>query len=248
MLETEMDKIHSPVNSSLGELGRQYKKEGVDLVIAASTHWQNDEFLIDDSKFHKTVYDYYGFRTSLEYDVAGHPEMARWIFQEAEKEYAFPRPGHHGADHAVTIPMHFLFPEKDIPVVITSVGGSLEESLHRGSALRHAVDKSPWNVLFIASGSLSHDLEAFVYRQPDPVHRLFDRTVMDLLEQGKGKALADMDPALVRAGKPEGAFRDVFMLLGFMGPSVRGRVEAFESIPGVGLGVICFENDPVLKS
>ncbi len=240
MLEAEMDGILSPVNESLKQTGKELMDKGIDVVIAASTHWITDDFKVDASPFHRTVYDYYGFRTSLEYDVPGHPELADLVLKTGESEFAYPRTGKRGADHAVTIPMHFLFPEKNVPVVPVSVGGTPEEALLRGRVIRRAAEKSGLNVLFMASGSLSHDLEFFTTGRHDSAHQLFDRTVMHFLEQGKGMSLTDMDENLLMTGKPEGWFRDLFMLLGFMGTGTRGHVQAYETLPGVGLAVLRF--------
>jgi aromatic ring-opening dioxygenase catalytic subunit (LigB family) len=96
-------------------------------------------------------------------------------------------------------------------------------------------------VLFLASGALSHDLDAWIERSPDPLYGEFDRSVLDHLAGGTGMELLEMEQTLIDRAKPEGAFRDLFMLLGVMGCGAKGQMMAYESLPGVGMGVIFFD-------
>lgn len=245
LLQQERRGDRSSVIRALRAIGLELKGDGLDLVIAISTHWRRDEYCIDPAPSHRTVYDYSGFPYTIDYDVMGHPEMAEEIIRTGQEDLVFPEGAHCGADHAVAIPMHFLFPERNVPVVPVSTGGNRNEALRRGRSLRRAVDRSGYRVLLLASGSLSHDLEALSMWQSDPMHRFFDRTLMDLLEKGRGMDLEILDGTLIEAGKPEGDLCDLFMVLGFMGVASRAKVHAYESIPGVGLGVMGFQGEGV---
>ncbi len=245
MLEDEMDGKNTAVIQSLKNLGTKLRADGVEAVLAASTHWLTDGFYIDNSSLHKTVYDYYGFRTSLSYDVPGLPALAESLKKAGDEDFIYPEFANHGADHAVTIPLHFMFPEADIPVVVLSTGGNSMEAFRWGRIIRKCVIESNKNVLFLASGALSHDLLSFTQHSVDPAHLLFDKSVLNLLSNGHGLDLMNIDPALLRAAKPEGMLRDLYMLLGFVGSETNGEVLAYESLPGVGCGVVWFENEIV---
>lgn len=240
LLEDEIDGRCGPVIHSLRSLGHRLAEEEIDVVVAASTHWLSDDFLVDASRQHRTVHDYYGFRVQLQYDAPGHPELAGLILEEGQKGLVFPRMQRRGVDHAVTIPMHFLFPEINVPVVPVSVGGCLVEAFRRGRAIGHAVRQSGLRCLFLASGALTHDIEAFLTKSPHPEQEDFDRSVLDLLSRGRGMEISDIDPGRVDQAQPEGWFRDIYMLLGALGSRSMAEIMAYESLPGVGMGVAWF--------
>jgi|GEM_PF-1184331 len=243
LLEDEMDQKSSSVITALQDIGKRMEEWGVEAVVAATTHWQTGEkFFIDNSPFHKTVMDYYGFRKEIEYDVSGQPELAELLLQAGEKNLIYPSVRKHGIDHAIAIPLHFMFPEKKIPVIPLSVSGSPLCAFRWGRTLGSTLRNWGGKVLFLASGSLSHDLSCFMRGERVREHETFDRQVLALLSEGKGMDVIDIDKELIKAAKPEGKFRDLCMLLGVMGSQTRGRVRAYERLPGVGQGVVEFKD------
>ncbi|AIF53336.1 hypothetical protein [Pelosinus sp. UFO1] len=241
LLEDEMDHPSSPVIKALQESGKRMQDWGVEAVVAVTTHWQtNDKFFIDNSSLHETVMDYYGFRPKIEYDVLGHPKLANLLLQAGEKNLIFPNSSKHGADHAIAIPLHFMFPEKNIPVIPLSVSGSLLCAFRWGRTLGHTLRNWGGKVLFLISGSLSHDLTCFMNGKMRLEHETFDRRVLKLLSEGKGMDVLKIDQELMEIAKPEGNFRDLFMLLGVMGSETPGHIRAYEKLPGVGMGIVEF--------
>jgi len=73
-------------------------------------------------------------------------------------------------------------------------------------------------------------------------HEEFDRQVLALLSEGTGMDVLAMDKELIKMAKPEGNFRDLCMLLGVMGSQTRGHVRAYDKLPGVGQGVVEFND------
>lgn len=243
LLEDEMDHKSSSVIKALQNSGKRMEEWGVEVVVAATTHWQTEEkFFIDNSSFHETVMDYYGFRKTIEYDVAGHPALAELLQKAGEKNLIFPSILKHGVDHAITIPLHFMFPDKNIPVIPLSVSGSPLCAFRWGRTLGSTLRSWGGKALILASGSLSHDLSCFKRGKVLREHEEFDRQVLKLLSQGKGMDVLNIDPELIKIAKPEGAFRDLCMLLGVMGSQTCGYVQAYEKLPGVGLGVVEFKD------
>lgn len=240
LLEDELDGRETPVITALRQAGQELKAWNIDAVVAISTHWQTQEFRVDDSALHQTVTDYYGFRREIRYDVPGHPALARHLLQAGRDNLIFAQPERHGADHAISIPLYFMFPERDVPVIPLSIAGSALCAFRWGRTLGSALREWGGNVLVLASGSLSHDLHSFATGRILTEHQLFDQQVLQQLMAGNGMDLLQMNPDLIKLAKPEGEFRDLFMLLGILGSKSRGRVEAYESLPGVGLGVVSF--------
>lgn len=241
LLKDELNHKNSAIIIELQSIGRKLKSWGVQVVVAVSTHWQTDDkFFIDNSPWHKTLTDYYGFRSEVEYDVAGYPELAGLLLEAGHRNLIFPSVGLHGADHAITVPLHFMFPDRDIPVIPLSVSGSLLCAFRWGRTLGTTLRNWGGKTLFLSSGSLSHDLSSFMSGHRTAEHEEFDFQVLGLLAQGKGIDVAKLDPNLIKLAKLGGEFRDLFMLLGVMGSQTPGYVRAYEKLPGVGLGVVEF--------
>ncbi len=241
LLEDELDGKDNAVVNALRDSGKRLKEWGVEAVIAVTTHWQTGaNFALDAADTHKTVTDYYGFRTEVEYDVAGQRELANRLLDAGAKSLVFPQNAKHGVDHAVTIPLHFMFPERDVPVVPLSVAGSPIDAFRWGRALGGALREWGGKTLLLVSGSLSHDLRTLMTGRSRREHGEFDRQVLDLLSSGNGMAVLELDENLVELAKPEGAFRDLYILLGALGSTAKGEVKAYEAMPGVGLGVVEF--------
>lgn len=241
LLEDEMDQRSSVVITALQDIGRRMTEWGVEVIVAATTHWQTEEnFYVDNSPLHKNLMDYYGFRREIEYDAPGQPELAELLLKAGQKNLLFPRALKHGIDHAIAIPLHFMFPKQNIPVIPLSVARSPLCAFRWGRTLGSTLRKWGGKVLFLASGSLSHDLSCFMQGKMLKEHEQFDRQVLGLLSQGQGMDVLDIDPQLIKQAKPEGDFRDLCMLLGVMGSQTRGHVQAYEQLPGVGQGVVEF--------
>lgn len=243
LLEDELDEKSSAVLTALRDVGARMEEWGVEAVVAATTHWQTKEnFFIDNSPLHKNVMDYYGFRREIEYDVAGQPELAEKLRKAGEENLVFPRMQKHGIDHGIAIPLHFMFPKRNIPVIPLSVGGSHLCAFRWGRTLGAALRSWGGKALFLASGSLSHDLGYFMSGKRLGKHVEFDQQVLELLAEGKGMDVLKIEEQLIKEGKPEGDFHDLCMLLGVMGSQTRGQVKAYENLPGVGLGVVEFKD------
>jgi len=241
LLEDEMVGAMSPVITALQESGKKLKEWGVEVVVAVTTHWQTKEnFSIDNSKFHNTVTDYHGFKAEVQYDVLGHPELAELLYKAGEKNLVFPQMTKRGVDHAVTIPLHFMFPEQDVPVIPLSISGSPICAFRWGRTLGHTLRQWGGKVLFLVSGSLSHDLRGFMTGKIRTEHPIFDQQVLQLIKEGRGMDVLEIDKHLIEIAKPEGGFRDLYMLLGVMGAQAHGTTLAYEKLPGVGMGIVEF--------
>jgi aromatic ring-opening dioxygenase catalytic subunit (LigB family) len=241
LLAEKIDDQSSSVIAALQDCGKRMKEWGVEVVVAVTTHWQTeDKFFIDNSSLHETLMEYSNCETKFAYDVFGHPELAELLLRAGEKNLIFPSIRKHGTDHAIAIPLHFMFPEKNIPVIPLSVSGSMLCSFRWGRTLRNTLRKWGGKVLFLASGSLFHDFNCFMSGKMLMEHEKLDWQVLKLLSEGKGMDILGIDQELMGIAKLEGDFRDLFMLLGVMGSQTQGKIRAYEKLPGVGLGIIEF--------
>jgi Uncharacterized conserved protein len=242
LLEDEMNTNDSSIIKALRNLGNRLRIRGINVIIAATAHWQTEgNFFIDNSPVHNTLNDYFGFTKDADYDAVGHPEIARYIQEAGNRNLIFPKFRKYGIDHAITIPLHFMFPEYDIPVIPISVSGTSICAFRWGRTIGSVLKELDIKALFMASGSLTHNPYYFTKGEFNQEHALFDRKVLDFISNGKGMDLLKIDPRLIKEAQPEGGFRDLFMLMGAMGSQSYGKIKAYERLPGVGMSVVEFE-------
>ncbi len=180
-------------------MAKGWKSGGGEVVVAVTTHWQTeDKFFIDNSLLHETSMEYSNCETQFAYDVFGHPELAELLLQAGERNLIFPSICKHGTDHAIAIPLHFMFSEKNIPVIPLSVSGSMLCSFRWGRTLRDTLRKWGGKVLFLASGSLFHDFNCFMSGKMLMEHEKLDWQVLKLLSEGKGMDILEIDQSLMR--------------------------------------------------
>ena len=135
-----------------------------DAVIVLSPHWQTNGLVISSGAAPETIHDFYGFPTalySLQYPVNGAPEVAHQLIQHlADKAIPARLERARGLDHGAWVPLRYLFPHAKVPVMQISlpVNWGSHELYQLGVALS---DFLPQKVLFVGSGSLTHNLYEF---------------------------------------------------------------------------------------
>lgn len=227
---------------ALRQAGEALRRRGVALAVVATTHWQPaGPFLVDPAARHPTVTDFYGFPVELAYAPPGEPALARKLVEAGQAAGLPVEEGSHGADHGVTVPLHFLFPAADVPTVILSVSRrDLGECRRWGEAVARVLAADGRGAALLISGCLAHDLAAFQAARPTDTAR-FDAAVLDLLRRGRFAELASLNPELVSLGRPEGELRDLALLGGALGGGAQGHLLAYDgSLPGVGMAVVEF--------
>lgn len=145
-------------------------------------------------------------------------------------------------DHGILVPMSFINARR---IVALSVVGRYDTHRRLGELLRRCVDQRGGEVLFVASGDMSHRLTVDGPYRFDPNGPAFDRRVVQHLEGGDFAALETIDPALVD-GAGECGLRSLIALGAFLGDDARRepRVLSYEGPFGVGYLVAAFGGDP----
>jgi gallate dioxygenase len=133
-------------------------------------------------------------------------------------------------DHSVIVPLHFMTPKMQVPVIPVFVGGhipplpSARRCFELGMAIRQALLDWPQPLRVVAIGSGSFSLEVFGPRiapgksdgVPDPA---WAERVCVLLEQGAVDCLIGeaTEQQLLRAGNVGGELLDWIVMLGVVG-------------------------------
>ncbi|WP_095097771.1 class III extradiol ring-cleavage dioxygenase [Pseudomonas sp. Irchel 3A5] len=215
----------------LAELGRELPKP--DAIVVLSPHWMTrGEVSVTASTAPKTIHDFGGFPDALyqvSYPAPGAPELASHIVDLLQtagwKSRLDPA---RGLDHGAWVPLLYLAPEADIPVVQVSMPATLDtrSAWQLGVALKPLREM---NVLIVASGSLTHNLYEFrgaTAHGADYVKQ-FAAWTARTLQAGTIDQLLDYKqyaPSAERAHPTDEHFLPLFIALGAAGNSYQTMV------------------------
>lgn len=146
-------------------------------------------------------------------------------------------------DHGTIVPLYFVENKySSFKIVHITYGGLSPMQLYRfGKIIKEAVEESGKNVVFIASGDLSHRLKDEGPYDYSPHGEKFDAEVVSLLTKGDVAGVFNMNCETVEnAG--ECGLRSYYIMLGAMeGNEIKGELLSYEGTFGVGYAVMKFE-------
>lgn len=130
-------------------------------VLVASAHWETASPMLTGGERHDTVHDFSGFPAplyDLRYDAPGDPALAQRVAGLLrDAGVASTIDGGRGLDHGAWVPLRWMYPAADLPVIQLSVQTALGTAHHLrvGQALEPLRDEG---VLVIGSGHATHNL------------------------------------------------------------------------------------------
>ncbi len=150
------------VGPRLAEIGQSLPRPRA--IVVATAHWLATRPLVGAAAQPETVHDFGGFPPelyTLQYPAPGDPALAGEIQQLLEQAGlpAAQDPAR-GLDHGVWVPLRFLYPQADIPVVPVSIQPRLGPA-HAFAVGRALAPLREQGVLVIGSGSITHNLHDF---------------------------------------------------------------------------------------
>lgn len=198
-------------------------------ILIASAHWETQLPMLTGGARLETIHDFSGFPPELyrlRYDTAGSPELAaRAAALLKAADFTSAVNACRGIDHGAWVPLRWMYPALDVPVVQLSVQTALGAAHHLrlGAALAALRDEG---VLVIGSGHATHNLRDWVQHRGDPRPAdyavQFSEWVHERLVRGERDALLawrDQAPAAARAHPTEEHFLPLFVALGAAGRS-----------------------------
>lgn len=145
-------------------------------------------------------------------------------------------------DHGAIVPLYFVNKKfNDYRVVHITYGMLSDIQLYKfGMAIKHAVEESDTNAVFIASGDLSHALKENGLYAYNPYGEKFDNEIIRLLKSGDVLGVFNMDQCMIENAGQCG-LRSYHIMLGAMdGYKIKGELLSYEGTFGVGYGVMKF--------
>jgi len=143
-------------------------------------------------------------------------------------------------DHGAAVPLYFINEEfkkhnKKFSVVsISTPFLSLHELFYFGGIIRKAVENYDGNIVYLASGDLSHRLTVSAPAGYSPEGAIYDKRIVELIKSANYDKLLDTDPeSMEKAG--ECGTRSFAIMFGAMAKDkLKGEVYSYEGPFGVG--------------
>ncbi len=221
-------------------------------IVVASAHWETSLPMLSGRESLDTIHDFGGFPAELyrvRYDVPGSPATAQRaadLLREAGFTPAVN--GCRGIDHGAWVPLKWMYPERDVPVIQVSVQTPLGTAHHLrvGEALAPLADEG---VLIVGSGHVTHNLQDWFRHHADPrpldyvaqfsdwLARTIDANDRDALLNYRDRA-----PSATRAHPTEEHFLPLFVALGAAGPAARAR-RVYATIDAAALAMDAYRFD-----
>jgi protocatechuate 4,5-dioxygenase beta chain len=188
---------------AMGEMRERLAAARPDVVVAFSNdhllNWpinNTPEFTVGIDALHVGPADWYDEWLALDkYRIPGHPGLARYIVNEgARRRIAFSYLRNMQFDDGISVPMHYLNPTSEIPLVPVTMNCTVppiptpERAYQVGTALREMFAAFPDDIRIavLATGGLSHEPGGPRYFWVDEE---FDLWFLDLLKKGDHAAL-----------------------------------------------------------
>lgn len=229
-----------------GAAGRAWANLGKKLprpraVLIASAHWESSVPMLTGNPQPETIHDFGGFPEELyhlSYAAPGAPEVAaRVVAMLRAAEITAGVDGCRGLDHGAWVPLRWIYPDADVPVVQLSVQPELGTAHHLrlGRALSALADEG---ILIIGSGHTTHNLRDWMsnLRRQEPLRyaQEFAAWLNDALAARDTDALIayrERAPGAVRAHPTEEHLLPLFVALGAADPFARAErfAEGFEA-------------------
>ena len=213
------------VGDAWAALGKRIRRP--DAVLIASAHWETSLPMVTGNRRPETIHDFGGFPEELytiRYPAPGAPDLAAnavALLKDAGITAGID--GCRGLDHGAWVPLRWMYPDADIPVVELAVQPA-RGTAHHVALGRALAPLRARNVLIIGSGHATHNLRDWIGHrgQAQPLQYAVDFSgwLESTLAAHDERALVeyrDRAPAAARAHPTEEHFLPLFVAYGAAG-------------------------------
>ena len=224
--------VDDPVWSrELSDWGQRLGRPKAILVVSA--HWESAPLTIGATTTVPLVYDFYGFPERyyrMTYPSPGAPWLAERVRRLAGEITPVAEDPLRGLDHGAYVPLLFMYPDADVPVLQISM--PTENPLGLMELGRRLTPLRDEGVLIMGSGFLTHSFQAFGEPSLPSAIREFDAWAAEALARKDVDTLIDFRqtaPGLRYAHRTLDHFVPLFVALG---ATLESGVDASTAIDG----------------
>ncbi len=224
-----------------GELGLRLRAcgpslDGLRALLVISPHWQTHDLRVSSAAQPTTIHDFAGFAPelyTLRYPAKGAPHLATEVIKTLVTDgWAVSAAPDQGMDHGVWVPLMFLRPAADLPIVQISLPALMTaQQAHRlGQSLQRLRARG---IGILGSGSMTHNLSEFrgPVKTPETYVLAFSQWVQETIERRDEGALIDYrhrTPHAQRAHPTQKHFLPLLIAFGASAPEDHFAVLARE--------------------
>ena len=238
---------HGRLVDAFGRMRADIEASGAEaLVIVAAEHFANffmdnmPSFAIGMADFYDGPIEEPGWLGIEPFRAPGNAELSRRIIGEVMQTVDLAYAEEWCFDHGIAVPLHFLTPDFDLPVVPVNINcqGPPLAPLHRvwalGEALRRAIDATHEKVALVGTGGISHWPAT-----PDSgkINEAWDRDFLDRWVRNDRDALLAYEDLEVYAEAGQGGFEiRTLVAVSAAARGATGTVHLYEPIPIFAVG------------
>jgi 4,5-DOPA dioxygenase extradiol len=191
-------------------------------ILVVSAHWESAPVTVGATRTVPLIYDFYGFPEKyyrIQYPAPGAPELAERVKKVLGGLTPVREDPERGLDHGAYMPLLFMYPEADVPVLQVSMPSEDPQALiEMGKRLAPLRDEG---VLIMGSGFMTHSFDAIrrvMSGQQQPAALVeFDRWAAETLARRDIDTLVDYrtkSPAAAYAHPTVDHFVPLFISVG----------------------------------
>lgn len=211
--------------NALKDVSKRIASLKPDVIVLVSCHWPSTfNHYVDCTPVHKgvlTAVECPDIVSDVNYHYPGDADLANKLV-EAGKSDGLQVTGisdpYYMWDYGSVVPLRYLVPNEDIPVVNLSVtlAANLKETRKWGQQIAKVLKETDKRVVFVSSGALSHNLVRGRENTPTAVEHAMDRQFIDFVMEKNYHAAYEMLPQYASAAKVESGGRHLAMLFGII--------------------------------
>ncbi|MCM3116966.1 extradiol ring-cleavage dioxygenase [Neobacillus sp. MER 74] len=221
--EDKVPDFQQNIVAGLKEVAKEIAQIKPDVIVLVSCHWPSTfAHYVDCNPVHKgllTAQEAPDMITDVPYNYPGDENLGKKLV-EAGKAANIPVEGVYGGhfewDYGTVVPLRYLVPKEDIPVINLSVtlAANIEETYKWGQVIAKVLQDTKEKVVFVSSGALSHNLVRGRHNMPTLSEHALNKEFLDLIMNKNYHAAYQMLPQFSSIAKVESGGRHVAMLLG----------------------------------
>ena len=227
-------------------IAKEIAEMDIDTIIVSSPHTilYSDFFHILDSSNLSGSFKEFGYE-DIHFEESNDFELVSKIDELCKRDNfpsGFLNDNSFELDHGTMVPLYFINKYLgDYKLVVIGISGlSYVDHYKMGKIINEAVELLDKNVVYIASGDLSHKLQeygpyGFIEEGP-----IYDKEIMDVMSKGEFDRLLEFDPNMVEKAAVCG-HKSFIMMAGFLdGIDVKSKFYSHQDITGVGYGICSY--------